>query len=431
MSAVGNVGRGVGRAGAVRSGLAPSLGAFGLATFVFAVLAGLALQTVVLPAVPALHAGHGIVANTDGLLFHDRAVELAAAIRAVGWSVWSLRPELQAPVGLSAAAYALTGVERPLVLLPVAAALFAAGATALLFALRACGPPAAAAVAALPFVLFPTAVQIYGQVHKDAWSIAGYLVLLAAWIVLAHRGPTSWRRSLLAVALAVGGCLAIWVVRPQVLQIAIAASAAAAVLLAVLSGRRRSRSWWAAVVACVLVPVAVRMVLPTGPGEFDVPPVAGTLGFADRLAIGLSHSRALFVTGFAGAGSNIDVDVRFASVHDVVAYLPRALQIGLLAPFPDTWFGVGSGPGSRVMRLVAAGEMTLAYALLAGIPLLLAFGPRDRTPVLIVLAFALAMVLVYALAVPNVGTVYRMRYAGWQLALGLGALGWAALLARR
>lgn len=58
-------------------------------------------------------------------------------------------------------------------------------------------------------------------------------------------------------------------------------------------------------------------------------------------------------------------------------------------------------------------------------------GPRDRTPVLIVLAFALAMVLVHALAVPNVGTMYRMRYAGWQLANGLGALGWAALLARR
>ncbi len=405
----------------------------GLAVLAFCLLAGFALQAVVLPALPSIHAGNGILANTDPVAFHADAVALAAAIRERGWDVWTLRPDRQAPVGLSAAVYVLTGIDRPMVFLPVSAALFALGAAALLSALRACGPDRAAVAGTLPFFLFPSAAQLYGQVHKDAFSIAGYLLVLAAWILLAARGPIPLRRMAVAVALVVAGCLLVWTVRPFMIPILFAASALAAALVAVLSGRGRPAGWWATAAVCLLVPVAVRILLPSTIGEFPMPPPPDMRGWGvlDRFAVHLSLSREAFVVQFPGAGSNIDVDVRFASVADVLAHLPRALQVGLLAPFPDQWTGAGHGPASGIMRLVAAGETMIVYALLAGVPFLLLLSPRDRVPILVVLAFAVTLIVVLALAVPNVGSLYRMRHAGLHAIVGLGVLGWAALLARR
>ena len=42
---------------------------------------------------------------------------------------------------------------------------------------------------------------------------------------------------------------------------------------------------------------------------------------------------------YKSAGSSIDLNVQFFSAGDVLAYLPRALQIGFLTPFPSQWFG--------------------------------------------------------------------------------------------
>ena len=79
------------------------------------------------------------------------------------------------------------------------------------------------------------------------------------------------------------------------------------------------------------------------------------------------------------------------------------------------------------MRTVSAFEMAVSYVLLVG----LIFGllrQKWRNPVLwIVLYLTLFFILFQALAIPNVGALYRMRYGAWQLLNALGVIGFVYL----
>jgi len=110
----------------------PNYGRIGLLFFLYPLLAALLVQLVILPYVfPKWNAGDGILAGGDWYMFHQQAVSLAREIHAQGWSVWELRPQGQAPVGIAAAIYALT-LPKPWTLIPLNAALHAA-AVMLLF----------------------------------------------------------------------------------------------------------------------------------------------------------------------------------------------------------------------------------------------------------------------------------------------------------
>ena len=135
--------------------------------------------------------------------------------------------------------------------------------------------------------------------------------------------------------------------------------------------------------------------------------------------------------GYPLAGSNIDLEVRYDSLADVVSHVPRALQLGLLAPFPTMWVSESVSPGSGVMRLISGMEMAVSYVLLIGVGLLL-FGLKvNRPAVLVAILMAVVLILIMTLVVTNVGTLYRMRYGSWQLLNGLGVLGWGLMLQAR
>ena len=114
----------------------------------------------------------------------------------------------------------------------------------------------------------------------------------------------------------------------------------------------------------------------------------------------------------------------FNSVTDIVLYLPRALQIGYLAPFPDMWFTDGTGPGSVVMRKLVAFEMMIVYIVLflSVLSWIIKYRISVNINVMLVavVLVASALIAVYSIAIPNVGTLYRMRMAPWHLLLGFG-----------
>lgn len=116
--------------------------------------------------------------------------------------------------------------------------------------------------------------------------------------------------------------------------------------------------------------------------------------------------------------------MEFHSAIDVVRYIPRALQIALFAPFPDMWGGgSGASPGAEHMRLVAGVEMAFTYFLLPGV--LMVFMRREfRCTTAVALIQATIPIVILALVVSNMGTLYRMRYAYLQLLNGLGLIGW-------
>lgn len=401
--------------------------------FAWVLAAGALLQLVVLPATP-WHAGHGLLAGGDWVGFHALADRLATEIAARGWQAWELRPEGQAPAGIAAALYALTGVHAPWVFLPVNAALYALIVVLLHeLALAVTGDRRLALVAVLPALLFPSTATIWGQIHKDVFAIAGTLLVLRFW--WRHGQADGDRFGAAGLAALVAGAALMAIVRSYGVELLLLASGC--VMLVVLFVHRRTllqRPRWLAAMLCALVLLA-------GVERGLQPPVAAppcavwkaspVLPVIDRLFAGLACMREGFRLGYPDAGSNIDIDVVFADHADVIAYLPRAAQLALFAPFPAHWSDRAVSPGGAVMRLVSAAEMLLFYAALAGVAALLLRGREAPVAASAALLFTAAMAVIYALVVTNLGTLYRMRFPLLLVGSVVGLASWLVVLRSR
>jgi peptidoglycan biosynthesis protein MviN/MurJ (putative lipid II flippase) len=424
--------------------------AYGIA-LVFA----LSFQELVLPRMPSLHAGHGLLTN-DALYFHQEAVKLAGLVASQGWGALHLF-SLDAVTGnirLLAAVYALFGSE-PAWFLPVTCAFHALSAT-LIYAIGARLWPGTSGrvgglMAAVFFVLFPSALQWYGQNHKDAFAIAGTLLIVHAWVGAMQPGARfrgGWWRIVLAC---VAGALLVAYVRSYLGQILAAGLALGslywwgAMWLAPARDAKPKIGWWLPWVPVVVLAATAVLVprhavlervtsaesipisaesIPSGQGSYwrwtgtDSLPT-----FIDEAARRLSTSRATFVHAAEGAGSLVDGNVLPRSTGEMLAALPRSLQVGLFAPFPDMWV-----ERPTPIRVVGAVETLVWYLFAPGTLLMLLRRPQPA--VVAVVAFAMLVVLTLAYAQPVVGTLHRMRYGVWMLLLLVGAVGWARIFAR-
>jgi len=142
----------------------------------------------------------------------------------------------------------------------------------------------------------------------------------------------------------------------------------------------------------------------------------------------LSLMRKGFLDLNMNSGSDIDANVEFATPMDVVRYLPRATEIGFLAPFPNQWFKSGKIVG-MTGRLLSGLEMTALYIfeILALIGL---WRSRSNLRVWLLFFVCAAGVVPLALAVINLGALYRFRYGFFILVIILGVHGLMNLLAR-
>ncbi len=114
--------------------------------------------------------------------------------------------------------------------------------------------------------------------------------------------------------------------------------------------------------------------------------------------------------GFVASGGHSLMDA-WARIFDFVslaAYLPRAVVVGLFAPFPWQWFDTKGSTG--IMRTWASVEMVLIYLL---IPALIA-GVRNiikqrRVEGIFLLTAILFFAVSMSLVVANLGTLFRLR----------------------
>jgi hypothetical protein len=421
-----------------REGL-PNSGAVFIATFAWSLLAGLAIQLVVLPYIlPGLNAGDGLLVGGDWVGFHKQAVGLVGEMKTHGWRAWSLNPAGQAPVGIAAALYYITGISKPWVVLPINAVLFATSATLLFSIFSTFTGRFVSALAVVPFAFFPSAAVIYSQIHKDVFSISGFLLIIHSFACLSMRRNITVRGALGVLAAVGVGCALVWLVRPYLVLVILPASILGLASSLILQWRR-SYAWWLCVLVC-LVAQPLTLALPRQAGDnfggptsqvetVRIDPHASVLG---QLVAKLNAVRVGFAEGYPMAGSNVDTHVRFNSVFDLAAYLPRALQLALFAPFPTMWTTEAVSAGGDIMKTISAVEMTSAYILLGGLIFLGPYTNRSGLPTLaLVIVVSLTICLGLALVFTNVGTLYRMRYGYWQLLIGMGVVGWASLLGRR
>ncbi|HEX7295667.1 MAG TPA: hypothetical protein VF251_07955, partial [Pyrinomonadaceae bacterium] len=148
-----------------------------------------------------------------------------------------------------------------------------------------------------------------------------------------------------------------------------------------------------------------------------------------KLLAQLGWARHVFIVGYPNSGSNLDVDVELRTTGDVVMYLPRALQVGLLAPFPSMWFSPGAKVG-RTGRLWIAAEMIALYAILVFSCVTLVRERRQLQVWFLFVTSALACTTL-GLVVVNAGALYRLRYPYFIPIILLGIYGLDVVISQR
>jgi hypothetical protein len=146
----------------------------------------------------------------------------------------------------------------------------------------------------------------------------------------------------------------------------------------------------------------------------------------DPLTAQINVIRFRFTNAYGGtSGSDLDGEVRFENLTEVFAYLPRALAIGFLAPFPNMWLTEGKFYGS-FGRFAAGAETLLMYFVYALALISIYYYSRSiKTWFLVSICVVGALSL--GLVVVNIGTLYRTRYVLWLFVIILGTKGFLKL----
>lgn len=418
-------------------------------SFAYACFMALLLQKAILPLWPEMHAGHGLLMN-DAIVFHNMAVEIAQRIQASGWSEWHIYPQgASANVGLLSLLYALLGPD-PAWFIPFNAAAHATGAL-LIYRIGARLVDGdvgklGGLLAAICFLVFPSALQWYGQNHKDAFAIVGLLLVLDAWLAIHDdRYFVEVRDTIRVFLAALLGAVLLGLVRPYFVVVVVLGLLASFLISSIWRSRAKVAAIRLAfvVVLALMAAVFVRYGVAEGvyggnseginvgayastSEKFLWKETEGMSPILEKTLRRASELRAHFVLfgRSVGAGSEIDGDRLPNTAWAALAYMPRALFVGLFSPFPDTW-------GERVTlpRLIGAIETAAWYLACLGAIFSVA---RYRSRKLLAGAvFCAVLITMLAYIHPNVGTLYRQRFGLWQFFMLVGCIGWVSLLLQR
>ena len=428
--------------------------------FLITTLIILLVQLVLLPLVfPAWHAGGGLLVGGDWLNFHEKAVVVAERIDSYGWSAWELRPKGWLPTGISAAVYAITWPE-PWTMAPINAAL---QATTFLVVMKLLllftDNRKLALIAAIPFAFFPSAMLWYTQIHRDSYYILGIVLFIYGFLLTARLGQHE-KFEIRGIIYLLCGLIIIWLVRPHSLDIffytTLLLSIVIAAAFAFMSGKSTvtRKQFFLKLLSLVLIVIFIYPLKETqgalkylnipeavnhiAMGEETDPAEADAIHHWQRSAwlpesvdnrlYSVAYLRSVsFPARFGEAASSIDFDVSFHSAEDFVRYLPRALQVAFLAPFPADWFSEGGHASTSFFRRISAFEMLFVYLMLAA----LAYGFwlwRKKIEFYILILFCAIMMMPIVYGVPNVGTIYRYRYGYLMLLVSLGVIAISRLI---
>jgi len=109
-------------------------------------------------------------------------------------------------------------------------------------------------------------------------------------------------------------------------------------------------------------------------------------------------------------------------VKDFITYLPRALQLGLFAPFQADWLAPAQSSGGGIMQRVVGVDMLGVYFALVFLPYAL-WRWLSRVEMWLAAAFGSILLLLYSYTTPNMGSLYRLRYGFLMLLVALGVAG--------
>ena len=183
-----------------------------LAVFIYSTFLGFLFQLIILPSIPQMHAGDGLISGGDWVGYHQIAKDLSIKINSFGWNEWDLKPYGQTASGIASIVYALT-IPKPFVLVPFYAAILATSSL-ILFSIsnNFLKDKFSAFISIIPFVVFPTNIMIYNQIGKDALFFLGAYLCLFSWALI-FKIDISNKKLYMSILFFLVGSFFMWAVR--------------------------------------------------------------------------------------------------------------------------------------------------------------------------------------------------------------------------
>jgi len=278
--------------------------------------------------------------------------------------------------------------------------------------------------------IWPSFVLHSTQLLRDSVSTVFLLAVIFILTVVLKRGLT-YRNVLWLTIVSLLLIVLFWLARGNMWNIVIISLGIAALLLAVRMFVERRLLLTNALLlilvfgAALFVPSRIESTALSG----DKPPTAILAlppqsrkfknSFWSRLLLQIRARREGFRV-YSSMASNVDADVTFNSSTDVITFLPRAAEIGFLAPFPRMWFEAGAG--GRAGRLLSGFETLVMYLLYVP-AIICAWRQRHNLGMWFLLLVGSVSVILLGLVVVNIGALYRLRYGFWMLLIVLAVEG--------
>ena len=374
------------------------------------------------PYLSSLHNGQGLWKfSVDSTLYHKEAISLIEVLNEGKWSFWWNSYPGHMQVRWIALIYWIFGGAYPVLFeivnsfLWVASVIFVYRAGYYLFD----GNVKLACISAL-FLFFPSVILSSTQLLREPFYIFGLCSIVYGWSILQSK-ESAWKAVLFItlgfyyvvsvrvyVIPMIFGVFLLWTVILLFYKKVERAPALALLffILFISYGPNLSSLFYTSgegFATKANVPAAIVFKPPEGyNGE-------GLKAFLDsRIAWRLSAMRHGFGSVNTTAGSGIDKIVRYQKIEDLFVYLPRAIQIGFLSPFPNHWIASGKQTG-RLGRVIAGFETLVLYIVLAGFLWTLFNNMKIIQILAPALIFSGVVVILLGFVVPNIGAIYRMR----------------------
>lgn len=286
-------------------------------------------------------------------------------------------------------------------------------------------------LAATIVAVWPSFLLHSTQLIRDPLAILSFLALLLV-LTLSLSREFAWKP---ALVLGAGGVVLVtvfWVARGNMWNAVVVAIALAVVMLVFRMIRERK---FMAGNAMVLLLIVVAMLFVPSRLESTTlggvrPPVtplaipsasqpAPREGVWTRAINQIRDRRAGF-RFYTAQKSNIGSDTYFNSTSDIVKFIPDAVVIGLMAPFPRMWFEAGTYGVAG--RLLTGAETLVMYVLYIAVGVCL-WKERRRLAMWLIFLTATVGMIGLGLVVVNAGALYRIRYVFWIMMITIAAQG--------
>lgn len=386
----------------------------------------------------------------DPQLYHKAAALKAEDMKRNGLLKFELRPDSSGPAGVTSLMYLFFDSVVGVVILN--ALLHALSVLICYLILSNWFLPKYSLIGAMPLLFSPYFMVWFSQINKDSYAIAGALLVIYGSLELIKKATLDSNKHnyLSGVVIISSGAFLTSLVRPYINQIHFVS-----LLVIFLTPLifRRVKKWKTFLLSVLLVLFVVR-VQSTGATsdqtidsfkEFiQTPALKANETIVDKcfakvssenwrndFSVGYINEK---IKGIVGQRCNIfrllytqtnpntlfsivDYDILPGSTSEAFAYLPRAVSLGVFAPWPNMWSYIFTKRFS-IFYMIAPVEALVLY-----LGLCFLFYWVFKTKQFLILGpvfMSFSVMGIYGLSTPFVGVLYRYRYSWWMLLIGLG-----------